>query len=74
MCVDNGECFSQDIWASLASPVRARPVSVNMAEVIMSRHEAARGAGLMDLFAKAVTGIFPGPVLEALIARLEVRQ
>jgi hypothetical protein len=45
-----------------------------MAEVIMSRHEAARGAGLMDLFAKAVTGIFPGPVLEALIARLEVRQ
>lgn len=40
----------------------------------MSQHEAARGAGFLDLFSQAVTGLFPVPVLEALIARLEDRR
>ncbi|WP_274378898.1 hypothetical protein [Tabrizicola thermarum] len=40
----------------------------------MSRHDAARGVGFLDLFSRAVTGLFPGPVLEALIARLEDRR
>lgn len=39
----------------------------------MSRHDAARGAGFLDLMSEALSGLFPGPVLEALIARLEVR-
>lgn len=39
----------------------------------MSRHDAARSAGFLDLMSEALAGLFPGPVLEALIAQLEVR-
>jgi hypothetical protein len=38
----------------------------------MRDREAALGADVLDLLAQAMLGLFPGPVLEALIARLEV--
>ncbi len=37
----------------------------------MPRSEAAPAAELLELLISAATGVFPGPVLEALIARLE---
>ena len=40
----------------------------------MSRRDAAREAEVLDLISEAMAGLFPGPVLEALIARLEVRK
>lgn len=40
----------------------------------MSRRDAAREADFLDLISEAMAGLFPGPVLEALIARLEVRK
>lgn len=39
----------------------------------MFRHDVARAAGYLDLMSEALAGLFPSPVLEALIARLEVR-
>ena len=39
----------------------------------MFRHDVARAAGYLGLMSDALAGLFPGPVLEALIARLEVR-
>ncbi len=39
----------------------------------MSRHDAAREAGYLDLLNEALAGLFPCPALEAMIARLEVR-
>ena len=49
-------------------------MQVNLAEFTMSQRDAARGADFLDLMVQAVTGLFPGPALEALIARLEVRK
>lgn len=40
----------------------------------MSRRDAAREAGFLDMISEAMAGMFPGAVLEALIARLEVRR
>jgi hypothetical protein len=40
-------------------------------EFTMPDREAAREADFMDLILTATKGLFPGPVLEALIARLE---
>jgi hypothetical protein len=40
----------------------------------MSRRDAARGAGFLDLLSEAVSGLFPVSVLESLIARLEDRR
>jgi hypothetical protein len=40
-------------------------------EFTMRDREAARGAEYWDLIQLATKGLFPGPVLEALIARLE---
>jgi hypothetical protein len=37
----------------------------------MSQREMAPGAGLLELMSQAMAGWFPGPALEALIARLE---
>ena len=37
----------------------------------MSRRNAVREAGFLDLMSAAMAGLFPGPVLETLIARLE---
>ena len=37
----------------------------------MPERDAARGADFLELFLTAASGLFPGPVLEALIARLE---
>ena len=37
----------------------------------MRRPEPARAAEIMEMLLTAVNGVFPGPVLEALIARLE---
>lgn len=37
----------------------------------MRDREAARGADFLDLILMATKGLFPGPVLEAMIARLE---
>jgi hypothetical protein len=37
----------------------------------MSQRETAPGADFLDLMCQAMTGWFPGPALEALIARLE---
>jgi hypothetical protein len=49
-------------------------VYLNLAEFIMSQRDPAREAGFLDLLSQAVTGLFPLPVLEALIARLEDRR
>lgn len=46
-------------------------MSVNLAEFTMPRRDAAREAGFLELMSEAMAGLFPGPVLEALIARLE---
>lgn len=43
-----------------------------MPEFSMPRSETARGNDFLDLLSQAMQGMFPGPVLEALIARLEV--
>jgi hypothetical protein len=40
----------------------------------MFRRDEARAAGFFDLLSEAVAGLFPVPVLEALIARLEDRR
>lgn len=53
-----------------ASPDRARPVSFNTVEFTMTEREAPRG-NLLDLLF-SITGVFPAPLLEALIARMEV--
>ncbi len=37
----------------------------------MPKHEAAPRADFLDLLLSAAQGVFPGPVLEAMIARLE---
>jgi hypothetical protein len=37
----------------------------------MPRTDADTRADMLDLLLSAVNGVFPGPVLEALIARLE---
>lgn len=37
----------------------------------MQQRDTARRAEVLDIFRSAATGVFPGPVLEALIARLE---
>jgi hypothetical protein len=41
-------------------------------EFTMPEHETAREADFLDLILTAARGLFPGPVLEALIERLEV--
>jgi hypothetical protein len=43
-------------------------------EFTMSDREAARGADVLDLLRAAMSGVFPGQVLEALMARLEARR
>ena len=55
-----------------ASPVRARPVSFKQVEFTMPDRDAAPRADFLDLLLSAMSGVFPGQVLEALIARLEV--
>jgi hypothetical protein len=40
-------------------------------EFTMPERDTARGADFLDLLLTAASGLFPGPVLEALIARLE---
>lgn len=37
----------------------------------MPKREAAPRAVFLDLFRSAANGVFPGPLLEALIARME---
>jgi hypothetical protein len=40
-------------------------------EFTMPERDAVPGAEVLELLLGAVAGVFPGPVLEALIARLE---
>jgi hypothetical protein len=44
----------------------------NQVECTMRDDRRARPGDLLDLFRIAATGVFPGPILEALIARMEV--
>lgn len=37
----------------------------------MPKREAAPRADMLELLSQAMQGVFPGPMLEALIARLE---
>jgi hypothetical protein len=46
-------------------------VSLNPVEFTMPEREAAPRADFLDLLLSAMSGVFPGPVLEALIARME---
>jgi hypothetical protein len=46
-------------------------VSFNQVEFTMSRPQTAPRADFLDLLLSAANGVFPGPVLEALIARME---
>jgi hypothetical protein len=46
-------------------------VSFEQVEFTMPRPDPAPRADLFDLLLNAANGMFPGPVLEALIARLE---
>ena len=60
-----------------ASLFRASPVSFNQVEFTMPRPKLARSElaprnELLDMILSAANGVFPGPVLESLIARLEV--
>jgi hypothetical protein len=41
-------------------------------EFTMPEHETAREADFLDMILTAARGLFPGPVLEALIGRLEL--
>ena len=43
----------------------------NLMETAMTGPDAASRADVLDLMLEAVRGLFPGPVLEALIARIE---
>ena len=63
--------FSRDIVRNPASPDRARPVSFDEVEFTMPDRDTAPRADFLDLLMTAVSGVFPGQVLEALIARLE---
>jgi hypothetical protein len=47
-------------------------VSFNQVEFTMPRSDAAPRADFLDLMLSAASGMFPGQILEALIARLEV--
>jgi hypothetical protein len=44
-----------------------------LVEVIMRKSEPARPVEVLDLLLAAAHGIFPGPVLEKLIDRMERR-
>lgn len=51
--------------------MRARPVSCHQMRLTMSRRDAVAATDLLDLLLHAMSGVFPGPVIEALIARME---
>jgi hypothetical protein len=57
---------------SLASRVSGTPGVLQSVEFTMPEREPARRADFLDLLSQAMHGVFPGPMLEALIARLEV--
>lgn len=40
----------------------------------MSERDTGRAADFLDLLSQAMAGCFPGPILEALIGRLEGRR
>lgn len=40
----------------------------------MSQREVPPGADFLELISQAVSGFFPGPILETLIARMETRK
>jgi hypothetical protein len=46
-------------------------VSFNEVEFTMPRSDMSRRADFLDLILTAAKGVFPGPALEALIARME---
>jgi hypothetical protein len=46
-------------------------VSFDKVEFTMPDRDATRGVDFLDLLMSAMTGLMPGQVLEALIARLE---
>jgi len=46
-------------------------VSFKLVEFTMPRPDPAARAEFLDLFKAAAQGVFPGPMLEAMIARLE---
>jgi hypothetical protein len=47
-------------------------VSFNEVEFTMPRPDPARRADFLEMILAAANGVFPVPVLEALIARMEV--
>lgn len=63
------ECFSKDMVQKPSQPGSGPPGVVTLLEATMPERRAPRGE-LLELLV-AAAGIFPGAVLEALIARLE---
>lgn len=46
-------------------------MSFNLVEFAMPRPDTVPGADILEQLLIAAAGVFPGPVLEAVIARLE---